>query len=234
LPVWQLCELAQRLAACEQGRVTATPAIKGAEAAQDAARDWQAVHADPAIQYAPVNVTTKPPEMPGWLTDILEAIARALGMSAPVLLWVVGGCVALVVLYALWRLAEPLFERTPKLADEPEDWAPERDQALALLEDADRLAAEGRFDEAAHLLLKRSVAQIAGARPDWIHPASTAREIAAIGALPERARSAFATITARVERSRFALRDLDAADWQAARAAYAEFALERMPVLGAA
>jgi hypothetical protein len=213
--------------------VTAAPAIPGAEAAQEAARDWQAVHADPTIQYVPTNITDKPPEPPGWLIEILEAIARALGMSAPVLLWVLGGALALSVLYALWRLAEPLFERAPKLAEEPEGWAPERDQALALLDDADRLAAEGRFDEAAHLLLKRSVAQIAGARPDWIHPASTAREIAAIGALPERARSAFATITARVERSRFALRALDAADWQAARAAYAEFALERLPGIGA-
>jgi hypothetical protein len=212
--------------------VTATPAIQGAEAAQDAARAWQAVHADPTIQYAPVNSAAKPPEIPGWLTEILEAIARALGMSAPVLLWVVGGAIALVVLYALWRLAEPLLERAPKLVEEPEGWAPERGEALALLEDADRLAAEGRFAEAAHLLLRRSVAQIADARPDWIQPASTAREIAAIGALPERARGAFATITARVERSRFALRDLDAADWQAARGAYAEFALERLPGIG--
>ncbi len=211
--------------------MTAAPAIQGAEAAQDAARAWQAVHADPAIQYAPVNVTTKPPELPEWLTQVLEAIARALGMSAPVLKWVLLGCVALIVIYALWRLAEPLFERGAKPVDQPEDWTPAQAEALALLEDADRLAAEGRFDEAAHLLLQRSVAQIAGARPDWVQPASTAREIASIGALPERARSAFATITARVERSRFALTTLDAADWQAARAAYAEFALERMPAL---
>jgi hypothetical protein len=212
--------------------VTATPAISGAEAAQDAARDWQAVHANPSIQFSPINVA-KPAEPPRWLTEILEAIARALGMSAPVLKWVFIGFVALAVLYVLWRLAEPLFDRAPKPETEPEGWVPERDEALALLEDADRLAAEGRFDEAAHLLLKRSVAQIAVARPDWIHPASTAREIASIGALPDRARSAFAAITARVERSRFALRALDAADWQAARAAYAEFALERLPAIGA-
>jgi hypothetical protein len=214
--------------------VTATPAIRGAEAAQDAARDWQAVRADPAIQYTPVNVPIKPSEPPEWLTALFEPIARALGMSAPVLLWVLGGCVALAVLYALWRLAEPLFERAPKPAVEAEEWAPNRDEALALLEDADRLAGEGRFDEATHLLLKRSVAQIAGARPDWIHPASTAREIAAIAALPDRARAAFAAITARVERSRFALTALDAADWQVARGAYAEFALERMPTASAA
>jgi hypothetical protein len=197
-------------------------------------RDWQAVHADPAIQYVPVEAPGAPPQLPEWLTQILEAVARALGMSAPVLKWVLLGGIALVVLYAMWRLAEPWLERTPKLAEEPEAWAPERGAALALLEDADRLAAEGRFDEAAHLLLQRSVAQIAGARPDWVHPASTAREIASIGALPERARGAFATITARVERSRFALRALDAGDWQAARAAYAEFALERLPGIGAA
>lgn len=212
--------------------MTATPAIQGAEAAQDAARDWQAVHADPTIQYAPINVPAKQPD-PAWLTDILEAIARALGMSAPVLKWVLFGAIALAVLYAIWRLAEPLLDRAPKPVAEDPGWTPDRDAALSLLEDADRLAEAGRFDEATHLLLKRSVAQIAGARPDWIHPASTAREIAAIGALPDRARGAFAAISARVERSRFALRALDAADWQAARAAYAEFALERLPAAGA-
>ena len=58
---------------------------------------------------------------------------------------------------------------------------------------------------------------------------STAREIAGLAALPERARQAFAHISVRVERSRFAMRGLDAADWQSARAAYAEFALERLP-----
>ncbi len=47
--------------------------------------------------------------------------------------------------------------------------------------------------------------------------------------LPERARAAFAAIAARVERSLFALRDLDAADWREARAAYSDFALQRLP-----
>jgi hypothetical protein len=110
--------------------------------------------------------------------------------------------------------------------EEPE-WIPDRDAAVALLEDADRLAADGRFGEAAHLLLQRSVHHIAEARPDWLQPASTAREIAVLPMLPERARQAFGAISTRVERSLFALRELDAADWQAARAAYAEFALQR-------
>lgn len=217
------------------------PAIEGAQAARDAMHDWRAIHTDPAIQFAPANLPPAP-ERPEWLKAIdeffralFEPIARSLGMSAPVLKWVVLGAVALAALYALWRLAEPLLERRAGSAStSDEGWTPERDEALALLEDADRLAAAGAFDEAAHLLLRRSVAQIAAARPDWVHPASTAREIAAIGALPDGARHAFATITARVERSRFALRALDAADWQAARAAYSDFALERLTLAGAA
>ena len=112
-------------------------------------------------------------------------------------------------------------------AEEPAapDWVPDAGEALALLEDADRLAAEGRYDEATHLLLKRSVGQIAAARPDLLEPSSTAREIAELPALSEAARGAFALIAGRVERSLFALRSLSADDWHAARAAYADFAL---------
>ena len=56
----------------------------------------------------------------------------------------------------------------------------------------------------------------------------TARELAALPALPDGARTAFGTIAGRVERSLFALRALGAEDWHAARAAYAEFALARL------
>ncbi|WP_296677494.1 hypothetical protein [Novosphingobium sp.] len=211
------------------------PVIQGAEAADSAARDWQAVHADPSIQYAPLPPMTLPvppdPAWLRWLAKIFEPIARALGTSWPVLKWCLLALAIALALYALWRLTEPLRERlgtSIKAAEEP-GWSPDRDAALALLEDADRLAAEGRFDEATHLLLQRSVSQIASARPDWVNPASTAREIAAIPALPGLARQAFAVIAGRVERSLFALRALDGTDWQAARAAYADFALQEMP-----
>jgi hypothetical protein len=203
--------------------VTASGAqIAGSTAAQDAARDWQALRGDSAIQYAPLP-PLKPPqqsEPPEWLKNFVEWLAQALskafgplgeflGVSWPVMK-VIG--IALVVLIVL--------------AEEPE-WSPDRDAAVALLEDADRLAAEGRYGEAAHLLLQRSVHHIAHARPDWLQPASTAREIAVLPMLPERARRSCQTPAARVERSLFALRDLDAADWQTARSAYADFALQR-------
>ena len=213
------------------------PAIDGAEAAQDAARDWQAVHGDGTIQFGPVPPLNLPqPSEPAWLKalrDLLEPIGKALGMSWPVLQWVLIALAVAAVLYALWRLSEPLRERVGQGSAETVDldWTPDRDAALALLEDADRLAAEGRYDEAAHLLLQRSVHHIASARPDWVHPATTAREITAIPALPGAARQAFAVIAGRVERSLFALRALDLADWQAARAAYADFALQRLPTV---
>jgi hypothetical protein len=221
---------------------TAGAQIAGSTAAQDAARDWQALRGDSDIQYAPLPPIRppKPPELPDWLKDLAEWLAQALskvfgpigeflGLSWPVMKVFGIALGALVVLAILWFwVIRPLLDaRRPHGVEEEPEWSPDRDAAVALLEDADRLAADGRFGEAAHLLLQRSVHHIAEARPDWLQPASTAREIAVLPMLPERARQAFGAISTRVERSLFALRELDAADWQAARAAYAEFALQR-------
>jgi hypothetical protein len=203
-------------------------------------RDWQATRAQGDIQYAPLP-PMKPPEFPDWLARfghwlerVLQAIfgplGKLLGWSWPVLEKVGLALAVVVVLALLWFLVvQPLLGlRLPRRAAETPEWAPDRAAAVALLEDADRLAAEGRYGEAAHLLLQRSVHHIAEARPDWLQPASTAREIAVLPMLPQRAREAFAAIAARVERSLFALRELEPADWRAARSAYADFALQRL------
>lgn len=211
-------------------------AIQGAEVADQAQRDWDAVRASGDIQFAPLQPKVPDvPAVPGWLKAIgeflraiFEPIGQAIGMSWPVLQWVLGGIVVLGLLLLAWRIVAPLLDRPARAALVEPEWSPDRAQALALLEDADRLAAEGKFDEATHLLLRRSVQQIAEVRPDWLHPASTAREIAVLGGLPEAARRAFATIATRVEASRYALRRLAEADWQAARVAYAEFALAEL------
>jgi hypothetical protein len=210
--------------------------MTGAVSSADAVHNWEAVRASQDIQFAPVKVPQlQPPH--GWLYDVLKAIgdflawvfsamAEALGISWPVFKWILIAVAVLLLLLVLWRLLQPVLSlRLPKRDDNDEQWAPDRGEALSLLDEADRLAAEGRYDEAAHLLLQRSVEQIASARPHWLGPASTAREIASLPALPESARSAFAAIAERVERSLFALRRLELADWQAARAAYADFAL---------
>lgn len=205
--------------------------------AQPGGGGWDAVRADDSIQFAPVELPEREPP-PEWLTaifeffgDLLAPVGRALGMSWPVFKWVLLALGVALLGYLLWRLIGPTlaFGRRREADEVEPEWAPDRAAALALLEDADRLAAEGRFDEATHLLLQRSVGQIAAARPDWVEPSSTARELAGLAALPDAARAAFGAIAERVERSLFALRSLGEADWRAARAAYAEFALQRLP-----
>jgi hypothetical protein len=215
----------------------------GAPPAFDAAA-WEKLRADGDIQFAPVQIPDiKPPE-PGWfekmlaklfasLGDLFAPLGQMLGASWWWLQWVLLAALAGFVIVLLVRAFGPgVGRRRAAEAIEQEEWRPGTAASLALLEDADRLAAEGRFDEATHLLLQRSVGQIAAARPDWVEPSSTARELAALPALPDAARTAFGVIAERVERSLFALRGLERADWEAARAAYADFALARLNVQG--
>jgi len=218
--------------------VTATATqIASAEASARTVREWRALRESGDIQFAPIEPAA-PPETPDWLQrlgeflrDIFEPLGRALGMSWPTIQNVLIALAVLLALILLWVVVRPWIERfrLRQMPPEEPDWVPDRGAAVALLEDADRLAQDGRYAEAVHLLLKRSVLHIAEAKPDWVLPASTAREIAQFPRLPERASAAFAMIAVRVEKSLFALRDLGEGDWQAARAAYSDFALAQLP-----
>jgi hypothetical protein len=208
---------------------------------------WHELRDNADIQFEPVETVPPPPpepREPGWfeqalqsffnfLGELLRPLGELLGISWPVLQWVLLGLVILFVAYLVLRTVGPLKRRNRKAAkdrnamSEPE-WRPDEEESVALLDDADRLAAEGRYDEATHMLLLRSVKQISDAKPEWVDPSSTARELAALPALSTAARSAFGTISERVERSLFALRSLDRSDWEAARSAYANFALARL------
>jgi hypothetical protein len=167
-----------------------------------------------------------PPEPPGWL----EWLGKAFQFMAPVLKWVfwIGlAAIAAMVLYFLLReLMGVRFRARKGKSERPAtlDWRPDAARARALLEDADRLAAEGRFDEAAHILLHRSVEDFAGRRPGAVRPALTSRDIASLPAMPARAREAFGAIAAAVEASFFAARPLDAAAFADCRRAYERFA----------
>jgi len=204
---------------------------------QPAGEAWDAIRADSSIQYAPIpQPKLDPPPawleaLFKWLTEVLGPVGRWLVEAWPVLKWGLLALAVAALLYLLWKLVGPALGWRPQKGDdsvEDDEWQPSHAAALSLLEDADRLAAEGRFDEATHLLLQRSVGQIADVRPDLVDPSSTARELAALPALPDAARIAFGTIATRVERSLFALRTLGPDDWQVARDAYAAFALERI------
>lgn len=207
--------------------------IAGSEAAARDSAAWGALRADSTIQFAPVP-PPPPQTTPDWLLAVgrffarlLRPLGELLGMDWRWLMWLL---IALAGAGALWLVGTlavaPLVARRRKRVEvASEEWTPGRAAALALLEDADRLATAGRYGEAAHLLLLRSVGQIDEVRPGWLSPASTAREIGGLQGLPERARHAFATIAQVVERSLFALRGAGERDWTQARAAYSEFAL---------
>ncbi len=217
--------------------MTTNSATEAAQASGATPSHWQELRADGDIQFAPVEIPPIAPREPGWfenlmrwLSEQLAPLGKLLGTSWPVMRWVLLAILIALVLYMVIRLIDPeLLRRRRRASDmaEQEEWRPDQGAATALLEDADRLAAEGRYDEATHLLLQRSVTHIASARPDWVDPSSTARELAALPSLPDAARGAFGVIAERVERSLFALRALNRADWETARAAYAEFALAR-------
>ena len=202
-------------------------------ASPDAGTDaYEAVRGDGTIQYVPVE--TPPPEPPpGWLADffeflgnLFEPVGQLFAGTWPVVKWVLIAAAAGMLAYLLWQLLAPVLGRAPKSGEEADEWVPDENETLALLEDADRLAEGGDYDAATHLLLKRSVGQISDARADWVEPSSTARELAMLPQLPGAARIAFTTIADRVERSLFALRRLGPDDWRAARDAYTNFALQ--------
>jgi len=221
------------------GSITTNAIDAGAEGAP---AGWQELRRNPDIQFEPISVPPPQADSPNWferilitvfdaLGSLLSPVGRALGVSWPVLQWVLLGAVVLLAAVLAWRLIAPRLRSGRDLSHtdrEPSEWQPEREHSLALLEDADALAAQGRYGEAARLLLTRSVGHIAAARPDWVEPSSTARELAALRHLSGPARSAFATIADSVEKSLFALRTLDRSEWEMSRAAYASFALARI------
>ncbi len=145
---------------------TGTGEIEGAEGADAFARDWETLRADSDIQFAPVK-PPEPAETPSWLTelgeflgrlfspvgDALTALGRAIGLSGQAIMWLVIAIGVAILVFLAWRLLAPLRLRRREPEPAAPEWTPDAAEALSLLEDADRLAAEGRYDEATLLLL---------------------------------------------------------------------------------
>ena len=181
--------------------------------------------ADGSIQFQ-LDVAEPPSPPPEWVGS-LGRFLSAIWPVVEVLFW---AAVALGVAYVLYAIAMRVFgdgwpwKRRPRAAAEEESWRPDEAPARQLLGEADALAAQGRFSEAARLLLFRSIEEIDVKRPELVRPALTSRDIARHPAIPERPRGAFTRIAMLVERSLFARSDLAADDWRDCRSAYEEFA----------
>jgi hypothetical protein len=182
---------------------------------------------EPGLQFD-FPAAPPPPEEPAWLLALFKFLS-ALQPLFEILFWGGIGILALVVLFFIAREIIRLKGREREAADGSQDhlpdWRPPVARARALLADADRLAAQGRFTEAVHLLLFRSIDDIDERRPRSIKPALTSRNIAELDALPSFARPAFSRIAASVERSFFGGREIDAGDFAECRRAYEAFAI---------
>jgi hypothetical protein len=207
---------------------------------------YKALRADPSIQFN-LPPADPPPQSPQWLRDFFEwlgdllepvgrFLARVAGFipDAPyarILMWTIIAVAAGVLAWAVynrfvhgeWRLRRP--RRAAANIELEEEWTPGDAPVRSWLEEAEALAREGRYAEAIHHLLFRSIEDIARRRPNLVRPALTSRELAASSAVPGRARDLFAGIARLVERSLFGGRAVGEDDWIRARDSYAEFAL---------
>ncbi len=195
----------------------------------------RAVRADSSIQF---DFPWRKPEInepPRWLIELFDALHRFVqwvGGGWKLLMWVAIVIVVIALVLALFPtlrewLAARLLRRGETTAKAVPAWAPETAAARALLDEADRFAAAGRYAEAVRLILHRSIEDIEKWRGDSLRPSLTSRDIAAFDSLPDAARAVFGRIVADVERSLFGGNALGEADWVRARTDYAGFALGR-------
>lgn len=174
--------------------------------------------ADSTIQFD-LPAPEPPPQPPEWVGGSLPFVQ--------ILFWIAVAAIVLFVLYLIVQRisgGEWSWRRSRKEEAPDESWRPEAAEARELLGEADALAAQGLYSEAARLILQRSIEDIDDKRPDLVRPALTSRDICALEQIPGPPRSAFARIAAMVERSLFAGRPLVSGDWSDCRAAYEEFA----------
>jgi hypothetical protein len=209
----------------------AAPTVANASAApdQDLAAAHQAVLADPNLQFAFPRQTMETPDPPAWLEPLINFI-QYIAPFLNLIFW--GGLIAVAAL-VIYIIVSDIVRRMPGRASTeaaPETpvptYKPAPTRAQALLEEADRLAAEGRYSEAARVLLHRSIEDIERQFATTIGPSLTSREIAHIKPLSEHGRSVFSGIARAVEISLFGEQPLAAPQYAACREAYASFALK--------
>ena len=208
----------------------ASTAASAGQAADPVAKSVAAMHADGGYQFSLPPPPPPPPPPPQWLIDLFKWF----GGDGRILLYGLLGVFLVALAVLLLYMTVPVVRewiddalgrlRPSPTPDEAGEWRPDALGARNLLAEADALAAAGRYGEAAHLLLGRSIEDIVNRRPGLIRPALSARAIAVMHELPAPARSTFGSIAVIVERAIWARRDVDLAGWQTARAAYEHFA----------
>jgi len=190
---------------------------------------FRAMKRDERLQFE-IPPAPEPPKL-DWLENFFAGFAKFIDAILPLLkiIFYVGiGAVIALILFAIAKVIyETRFKRDAKEIVEtapPPLYVPDQDQARILLEDVDAMAAEGRYQDAVHELLFRSIQDIDIRRPNTIRRSLTSREIAAMDILTPATREAFAKIGGVVETSYFGGRRIGREEFDICRAAYAQFA----------
>jgi len=133
---------------------------------------------------------------------------------------------ALGVVALVWLGRVFLDRRPPAEVAEPADEpaGSRRRSPAQLLEEADSLARQGRYGEAAHLLLLGALDALAEAGARFVAPPLTGREVVAQASLRDSAKAALAELVTAVERGRFAGRQTAAEDYDRCRRGFAVIA----------
>lgn len=177
----------------------------------------------------------EPSKTPDWFKAIIEFFVGVFELIAPALPYIFYGLLAFGVCTILFFiLRDVMGVKLPKKKPEPEVQAvgtplyqPSSEEARILLNSVDALAAEGKYAEAVHTLLYRSIQDIDLKRPNKIRKSLTSREIGDLDILTSHTREAFSFISRVVENSFFGGHPLGREDFQSCRDAYEQFAVPK-------
>jgi hypothetical protein len=182
-------------------------------------RAVQTVYEDRDIQR---DLPSPEPErpLPAPRDPTYDVPSDALGTLAKVLLWGFAAAAAAYLIFMAWnRWGRPGAALRPAVVAAPR--APIELGAPA--QEADALAAQGRYAEAVHHLLLMTLEALVAARGAGLPPAFTSREILARIEMGEGARAALRGLVDAVERMIFAGRPATAADYASCRATFDRF-----------
>lgn len=152
-------------------------------------------------------------EKPGWLGPTVQTVVLVLALAVVALL-------AMAIASRLGGSGAEVAATEPVSARDP----PDDELVTRPLDDAERLAAEGRFSEAIHLLLLRTLDELRRRSGRPIPRALTSREIVSRVPVPEAARGELSGLVTAVELSRFGGAEAGAGDYDRCRESFRRFA----------
>ena len=180
--------------------------------------DWGAPETRPQPRRdgrgTPIRAREQPPR-PGTQDTSAGAFMQAVLW---VIVAVIAGALVLWLVNSLRRTGTPKTQR--KVVQAPAGPQPVLERPRT---EAERLADEGRYDEAIHTLLLVTIQELAKRLPGGVPAALTSREIVAKSQMPPAARDALRQLASEVEHSLFGGRPVDAQAYQACTAQFHTF-----------